>query len=55
MQLQAIFAKALEELSDMSGAKVGDKTMMDALIPASQAIARMANSVFVISFTSPLR
>ena len=33
------FATALEELSDMSGAKVGDKTMMDALIPASQAIA----------------
>ena len=26
-------------LSDISGAKVGDKTMMDALIPASQAIA----------------
>ena len=37
--IQAIFAKALEELDDMSGAKVGDKTMMDALIPASQAIA----------------
>ena len=37
--LQALFAKALEELDDMSGAKVGDKTMMDALIPASQAIA----------------
>ena len=37
--LQAIFAKALEELNDMSGAKVGDKTMMDALIPPSQAIA----------------
>ncbi len=37
--LQAIFARALEELDDMSGAKVGDKTMMDALIPASQAIA----------------
>ena len=37
--LKAIFAKALEELDDMSGAKVGDKTMMDALIPASQAIA----------------
>ena len=37
--LQAVFAKALEELDDMSGAKVGDKTMMDALIPASQAIA----------------
>ena len=37
--LQAVFAQALEELSDMSGAKVGDKTMMDAVIPASQAIA----------------
>ena len=37
--LKAIFAKALEELDDLSGAKVGDKTMMDALIPASQAIA----------------
>lgn len=40
--IQAVFAKALEELSDMSGAKVGDKTMMDALIPASQAIAAYA-------------
>lgn len=38
-QLQAMFAHALEALSDISGAKVGDKTMMDALIPASQAIA----------------
>lgn len=37
--LQAVFAKGLEELSGMSGAKVGDKTMMDALIPASEAIA----------------
>ena len=37
--IQAIFAKALKALSDMSGAKVGDKTMMDALIPASEAIA----------------
>ena len=37
--LKAVFAKALEELDDISGAKVGDKTMMDALIPASQAIA----------------
>ena len=40
--LKAIFAKALEELDDMSGAKVGDKTMMDALIPASEAIAGYA-------------
>lgn len=37
--LKEIFAHALEELDDMSGAKVGDKTMMDALIPASDAIA----------------
>ena len=37
--IQAIFAKAL-----MSGAKVGDKTMMDALIPASQAIAAYSGS-----------
>lgn len=37
--LQAVFARGLEELADISGAKVGDKTMMDALIPASQAIA----------------
>ena len=42
--LQAVFAHALEELSDMSGAKVGDKTMMDALIPASEAIAAYVGS-----------
>ena len=42
--IQAIFAKALNALSDMSGAKVGDKTMMDALIPASQAIAASSGS-----------
>ena len=37
--IKAIFAKAFEELDEMSGAKVGDKTMMDALIPASEVIA----------------
>ena len=37
--IKAIFAKGFEELDEMSGAKVGDKTMMDALIPASEAIA----------------
>lgn len=37
--LQTIFARALEALNEMSGAQVGDKTMMDALIPASEAIA----------------
>ena len=40
--IQTIFAKALEELNEMSGAQVGDKTMMDALIPASEAIAAYA-------------
>ena len=42
--LQAVFAQGLEEMNDMSGAKVGDKTMMDALIPASEAIAGYAGS-----------
>ena len=37
--IKAIFAKAFEELDEMSGAKIGDKTMMDALIPATEAIA----------------
>lgn len=40
--IRAVFAQALEELSDMSGAQVGDKTMMDAVIPASEAIAAYA-------------
>ena len=42
--IKAIFARAFTELDDMSGAKVGDKTMMDALIPASQAIAAYPGS-----------
>lgn len=42
--IQAVFACALEALDEMSGAKVGDKTMMDALIPASEAIAAYAGS-----------
>ncbi len=36
--LKAMFAHALEALEDISGAKVGDKTMMDALIPATEAV-----------------
>ena len=32
--IKDIFAKAFEELDEMSGARVGDKTMMDALIRA---------------------
>lgn len=43
-ELKTVFAKALEELDDMSGAKVGDKTMMDSLIPASRAIAAYGGS-----------
>ena len=42
--IQAIFAKALQALSDMSGAKGGDKPMMDARSPASQAIAAYSGS-----------
>lgn len=37
-ELKAMFVRAFEELDDMSGAKVGDKTMMDTLIPATEAI-----------------
>lgn len=44
-QAKAMFANALAEISDMSGAKVGDKTMMDALIPASAAVAAAEGDV----------
>ena len=37
-QVKAMFQGAYEELFDMSTAKVGDKTMMDSLIPATEAI-----------------
>ena len=37
-QVKAMFQGAYEELFDMSTAKVGDKTMMDTLIPATEAI-----------------
>ena len=36
--LKAMFGHALEALSALSKAKVGDKTMMDALIPATEAL-----------------
>lgn len=36
--LKAMFANALEELADISGAQVGDKTLMDAFVPAIEAI-----------------
>lgn len=37
-ELKEMFARAFEELNDMSGAKVGDKTLMDTLIPATDAM-----------------
>ena len=40
--VKQMFASAFEALDDMSGAKVGDKTMMDTVIPASEAIAAYA-------------
>lgn len=49
--LQAMFARAFEALDEMSGAKVGDKTMMDTLIPASQTIAAYSGSDEVELFT----
>ena len=42
--IKAVFKRAFEELDGVSGAKVGDKTMMDALIPASEAIASYKGS-----------
>lgn len=38
-EIKAMFANAFTEFADMSGAEVGDKTIMDALSPASDAIA----------------
>ena len=37
--LKAMFAHAFEALDEISGDKAGDEAMMDALIPASKAIA----------------
>ena len=37
--LKTMFNHAYEALEEISGAKAGDKTMMDALIPATEAIA----------------
>ena len=50
--LKAMFAGAFTALDEMSGAKVGDKTMMDALIPASEAIAAYEGSSEAELFTA---
>ena len=39
-----MFESCLAEMRDITSAQVGDKTMMDALIPASRAIAAYAGS-----------
>lgn len=42
--VRRMFAGCLAEMQDITTAQVGDKTMMDALIPASQAIAAYSGS-----------
>ena len=42
--LKDMFAHALSALEDISRAKVGDKTMMDALIPATEAVGAYEGS-----------
>lgn len=46
--LKAMFAGSLEAMQDISTAKVGDKTMMDALIPAVDAAAKADDDVEAI-------
>lgn len=49
--LKKIFANAFEEFSDMSGAQVGDKTIIDALAPASEIIASYSGNSEAELFT----
>ena len=43
--VRRMFAGALEEMEDLTSAKVGDKTMMDALIPAVEAAQQAAGDI----------
>lgn len=43
--VKRMFAGALSEMEDITTAKVGDKTMMDALIPAAEAVQRADGDV----------
>lgn len=43
--LKEMFASCLSEMEDITTAKVGDKTMMDALIPAVQAAQEAKDSI----------
>ena len=42
-ELKKMFASGFDAINDLSGAERTDKTMMDALIPASEAIAAAEN------------
>lgn len=43
-ELKTMFTAACQELSALSKAKIGDKTMMDTIIPATEAIAACEGS-----------
>lgn len=47
--VRRMFAGALEELQEITTAKVGDKTMMDALIPAVEAAQQAEGDVLAIA------
>ncbi len=50
--LQSMFANALKSLDTLTTAKVGDKTMMDALIPATEAICSATGSINDLFFNA---
>lgn len=50
--LKAMFASSLEEMGYISKAKVGDKTMMDSLIPAVEAVQTAPDDIAAILATA---
>lgn len=48
--IKAMFTSALKEMRDITTAKVGDKTMMDTLIPAVEAIEKSETKNFADLF-----
>lgn len=46
--LKRMFAESLSAMEDITTAKVGDKTMMDALIPAAEAASKASDDVMEI-------
>lgn len=47
-EIRGMFKTGYEAISDMSGAQVGDKTMMDALIPATETIIASTEDIAVV-------